>query len=444
MENFLIPLSFTDRRAPWPSKVRSDASRMYAQARYVITLNNLMQVSEVIHNTKNDGTVVDCLVVLAPFNYQGKYLEKTVVLEIGFRRFVPYAQTNFEKVTPRKRTAGGNMKKRVGAVIPKKKTGPRALAIKPRVPVVGLSEDVLFDLMPVISRGIQVCTDAIVSTWTNTMGATVRWTAAGNEAQRFWIKHEMEPEIQMRIPKEAQLLCAAASFAEMVWRKKEYGNIHASAGAIKDMLKYYIREGRRRGRDAEGNFEDDYVRKGSQFQWVAERLKEKVKRGYTPAMVEGLFDLIGKPDSIARKLIEQVWRVHKVPLAREDPVLDEYQSMYGEMKEVLLERWPLQTYRKLRGEKNKKEWLKKRTSKEPYKPHAVNSHRFTVIASKEAQEVMLKNYCEQRALAAQTDEVAPIQSIPRIAYVPPEEDDDIPWDLPEGKKKTGTDDKIPF
>jgi hypothetical protein len=445
MENFLVPLSFTNRRAPIRAKVKADADRMYNQARYAIVVDERLQVVDIRHNTRNDGTVVDCLVVLAPFDYWGEHFEKTVVLEIGFRRFVPYAQANFQKEAPKKRSLGGNMKKRE-RVTAKKTRRQRALAIKPRVPIAALSEEGLFDLMPIIARGVQVCTDDIVQTWTGTMGATIRWAIAGTEAQRFWMKHELEPEIQMRIPKEAHVLCAAATFAEIDWRKKEDGNIHASARAIRDMLKGYIRPGRRRGRDLQGNFDDDYVRKSSQFQWVAQRLKQKVERGYTTAMIESLFELLGKRDSIARKLIEQIWRVYKVPPAREDTSLDGYASGYGEMKDLLLERWPIQTYRSIRREKKKKEWLKKRTSEAPYRPHAANSHRFTVLASKEAQQKMVENYCARRAQEAETASIMPIQVIPKIPYIPAHEadDDGILWDPPSSVQRTGTDDEPPF
>ncbi len=452
MDTILVPASFTNRRKPFCNKVEADAVRMYNHARYAIVIDGTGKVKEVQRNLRTDGTVLDCLVVLAPFEYEGVCFDKVLVLEIGFRRFVPYAQTEFRKGMSTKR--GPVVRKRKGEPaidqiqVKTKKVKP--VAFKPRIPVASLSKDAMFDLMPAITEGMQVCTDDIVKMWTGK--PNVRWAVGGTSARKVWMKHEIEPTITVRIPKEAEVLCATASFAEFAWRMRPEGHIDACARGIKTRLKSYLVSGRRSGKDARGNYSDDYVKEGQAFYWVAELLKNKVERGYSTVMVEALLDFIGLPKSPARKLVEQIWRVYKLPRPKKDKLLEGYYFKYGEMKDLLLERWHIRNYRSLRLETVKRNTAQKRAEEnKTYRPHAQNSYIFSIFASKKAQEEMVQAYSSR--FTSEVDNTQPISGISQISYTPKVDDDWDPFETADSSNITASrrsvtradnDDDIPF
>lgn len=435
MDKIVVPVSFKERRPPLLEKVVRDADIMYSNARYVIVLNKTGNILEQRFNRRFDDEVVDCLAVFAPCVYRGAEIERALVFEIGFRRFVPYAQTEHRlgastRRGPVVRFRRGEERKPQNNI---KRTKKRAYTIQARTPVARLTDDAMFDIMPAITAGIQECVDSLVLTWATPQ--RVRWVKAGTRAKPIWKKHEIEPSISVRIPKEAGILCATATFAELRWRLEPKTHIRASADAIKSILRYLLVPGRRKGRDVHGDFSDDFVRESSSCYWVAKRLQEKLDRGYTSVMIEGLLDLVGTPESVARRLVEKIWKVYKVPRPKKDKLLQGYRSEYGEMEDLLLERWPLRNYRSLRLEKKKRLWIESRTSHQPYRPHANNSHSFVVLASKEAQDKMVEVCCTKYV---STDGVKSLQTL----YAPPTEDDDIPFDTPS-VQSTGTDD-IPF
>lgn len=443
MDKIVIPVSFKERRPPLLEKVVRDADVMYSNARYVVVLDKFGNVLEQRPNRRFDDEVVDSLAVFAPFVYKGVELERVLVLEIGFRRFVPYAQAEHRLGASTRRgpvvrfRKGEERKPRTKIKRGKK----RAFSIPTRVPIAKLTNDALFDIMPALGRGIQECVDSIVLTWTTPQ--RVRWVKTGTKTRPVWKKHEIEPSISVRIPKETDLLCAAATFAELRWRLEPKAHIKVSADAIRAMLRYLLIPGRRKGRDAHGDFSSDFVRESAPCGYVAQRLQEKIDRGYTSVMIEGLLDLIGPPGSMARRLVEKIWSVYKIPQPKRDKLLQGYQSKYGEIEDLLLERWLLRNYRSLRLEKNKRLWVESRTYAKPYHPHASNSHGFVVIASKEAQDRMVGACYDKHASSNQTDASLPIQTTTRMSRVPEVEDDDIPWDT-HGLPSTGTDDGCPF
>lgn len=411
MDSILTLLPFKERRAPLVDKVKRDSELMYQHSRYVIVVDEQGHVVEQHFNRRFDDDTVDCLTVFAPVTYRGVYIEKAVVLEIGFRRFVPYAQTEYRlnsstRRGPSHRVKKGEIKKEV-----LKKQKQKAIAIKPRVPVAVFSKDAVFDLMPIISNGIQVCVDAIVLTWKGSRGATTVWAQAGNKSRKIWRSYEVEPAITVRIPSEMDLLCATATFAELEWRFQSDGQIDISARALKDMLKYYLSPSRRRGKNAQGNFSDEYVKGRTTFYWVADRLQKKVRMGYSRYMIEQLLSFVGVKGSFGRNLIEQIQRVYKVPKAQENEILDKYQFEYGEMKNLLLERWLVRNYQSLRQKTNKEIWERNRTSVRPYYAHAKNSQAFSIFASKKTQDEMAKAYDARKS----------------NPHDPDEDDDDIPF-----------------
>lgn len=406
MDTILTMLPFNERRAPLVDKVRRDSELMYEHSRYVIVLNQQGCVVEERFNRRFDDDIVDCLSVFAPVTYKDVYIEKAIVLEIGFRRFVPYAQTEYRLNSSTKRGPSHRVKKGEQRIIKQKNT-EKKIAIKPRTPVAALSKDLIFDLIPAISNGMQMCVDAIVRTWIGSQGTTTRWTQAGNISRRIWISYEIEPTVTVRIPSETDVLCATATFAELQWRLRSDGQIDVSAKAIKSILKYYLAPKRRAGKNQEGNFSDEYVKQNTTFYWVADRLTKKVELGYSPYMIERLLDFIGVQGSFGRNLIEQIQRIYKVPKAKEDKILDEYQSEYGEIKDILLERWLVRNYRSLRLQVNKEKWGKERTSIRPYFAHAKNSLIFSVFASKKAQDEMTQAYASKKMKEGDDDNDIP-------------------------------------
>jgi hypothetical protein len=433
MDNILLPLSFTQRRAPIVGKVEADAERMYAHARYVIVLDENGLVHEARLNRRQDDCIIDCLAVFAPVQYCSMNIKKTVVLEIGLRRFVPYSGAEYRPNSSTKR--GPRIRRRktdVVQALPLKaqpvRKSPKTITIPSRIPVAKLTEDALFDLIPTITEGIQACVDGIALTWDKSLGQSIRWARGGNRRTGiFWMKHEIEPSISVRVPKKTKLLCATAAFAEMEWRKEPDHHLEKRADAIKDMLKSFLRPKRRRGKGGDGRFEDDFVLKSETCKWVSERLGKVIEHGYSPAMVEIMLDFIGPPESTARKLVEQIWRVYRIPHPKRDREFETFNSEYGDFKDLLLERWRIKNYRNLRLERIREDkYVTTEDGEKRLKQHfhATDSYIFTVFVSKEGQAKMIEAYCARKAREA--------------------EDEDIPWDTPHGGTKTGTDDDIPF
>jgi hypothetical protein len=301
--------------------------------------------------------------------------------------------------------------------------------------------------MPTITEGIQQCVDSIALTWDKTMGHSVRWARGGNRMTgTFLMKHELAPCLSVRIPNEEKLLCATASFAEMEWRKQPDHHLGKRADAIKDMLKSFLRPQRRLGKNCRGDFEDDFVRESEICQWVSVRLGKIVEHGYSPAMVEVMLDFIGPPRSVARKLVEQIWRVYRIPRPKQDREFEAFHFEYGELKDFLLERWLITNYRNLRLERIRKDKYVVTSNGEKREKnhfHASNSYTFTVFVSKDCQAKMTEAYCTRKAQEADASSVHPIQ-VASMDVTESEKDDDIPWDTPHSKLKVGNDDEIPF
>lgn len=439
MESILTPVSFKERRVPYLEKVGRDADIMYENARYVITLDDVGRVIEQRFNRRIDDEVVDCLAVFAPFTYKGVRLERTLVLEIGFRRFVPYAQTEHRLGASTRRGPVVRLKKgeeRKEKQRAKRKKGKMAYVIKARVPVASFTEDALFDLMPTITKGIQECVDSIVRAWTNTAAAYPRGT---------WHRFEYESSIVVRFPKEATLLCATASFAELEWRGEPDKQLAAIARSIRALLKGFADPSVKRRQGAPGSFDKGFLRKSRVMQYVAEKLSSRIRyKDYSRHMIERLLELVGPLESPERKIINQLWSVYKIPKPPHDLEFRKYAASYGEMKELLLEKWLVRNYRSFRLEKVKKDLAKLRKKENrPYQKHAKGCAEFSVFASKQAIAEMLTAY-DAKKIARLVNQDLPLSETvaPQIVSVL-ENDDDIPWDTGPAQK-TGTDDDIPF
>jgi hypothetical protein len=440
MENLLIPLSFTNRKAPLVEKVKVDSERMYAHARYTIVLGEQGNVleSQLKDRTKKNG--LDCIAVFAPMIYRGVRIEKALVLEIGVRRFVPYAETNFRTGKPTRRGNLGG--KRIAGIEPKH--SGRRIVISPRFPVAKLSEDALFDILPDLTAGIQKCVDAIVETWSESETVQTRWIVAGKLVRHVYT-YSAQPSVTIRISREEALLCACASFADIAWRSSPTGQLAATARGIKHMLDPFSQSRKRAERDPDGSYEDEFVLEQIMLHYVADRLAKKVRLGYSECLFERLLDHVGPKESIERMLAEQIARLFKITPRQNSPELQLYLDAYGEMLDCLMERWTLRGFESMRAEDLKRKYAEKRKAKgKLYQPQARNCSNFSAFASKKVQEKMMAAYYARREQQFQADNVVPIEVAPKISYIPAEEDDDIPWEPLKGGQRTGTDDEIPF
>ncbi len=434
MENFLTPLSFTKRRTPIRAKVKADAERMYAHARYVIVIDSKGKVLESRKNRRIDDNTIDCLAVFAPVFYRGEHFEKSVVLEIGLRRFVPYVEAKYHPNASKRRGPVIRFLKGEARPTRKKVVTPRKerVIISERVPVVALSESAMLELMPEITSGIQACVDEIMHSWTDSPVRQIRGVKFKERTHEF----DYEASVVIRIPREAALLCAAAHFAEIDWRVSKNRQLYAIAAGIKRKLQSYTNvKITHRKRLSDGSFEDDFVRESAQMQWVAEKISTRIQRsGYSNMLVGKLLELVGPPESAERNLLDQIWRVYRIKPPVEETDLEKHTTQYLHMQDQLRTQWKLRNYRSIRLEKRKVEHAEKvlQTTGRTAIPHAKNCIMFSVFGSEAAvSEIMARFNAKEEA---------------RVYQATPQEDDrDIPWDKDTNRSsRTGTNDEIPF
>ncbi len=406
-------------RTPTVEKVRNDARRIMSFAKCVIVLDSFGNPVQgpTYQEPRAHHPKVDCLVVVAPTVYKGVYIKYAIVLEIGFRRFVPYSQVEYRlngstKRGPSIRRKKGDIKHEILATETIKE---KVYAIKERLPVLRLTNELLYDLMPLISTGIQMCVDNIIRTWTNTEVVQLRGPRDHNH-------YEQEACIVVRFPRTAEVLCAVASFAEYEWRRQPKKQLDTLAKSVKGQLRYFINPKKsHRHRHKDGSFSDSFVRNSTMMYFVADKLKTRVSRSYSWQMIEMLFELVGDPKSIEGRLIRQIWRVFKLPRPSNDRSYSRYILEYGEMKDVLLERWLVKSYRKLRLMTNRKKYVEeaRKDRRRPYFRHARECETFSVFASKDLLAEMMREYYLRKS--ARMEKEATVTT-------PEDSDADIPWD----------------
>jgi hypothetical protein len=300
------PLSFHGRRAPPVDKVINDGKRMFEHARYVIVLDQNGRVTQSFENPPFGKTLVDCLVVLAPLMYRNTWVAQAVLLEIGFRRFVPYAQTEYR--------VNGKIK-----------------AIKPRRPVCKLSDKVMVELLPHIGNAIQVCVNSIIMTWEKSIPIQVR--VVGN--------YTYIASIFVKIPEEEKIFCAVVRFAEFRLRLSPSMTLGSCAILLKKTCERFIKASWRYKTES-GDYLNSRVRKSGDANFIADTLRTRIKfRGYTRQMVDEMLALVGKEGSPERELINQIWKLYKIPVPVRDTALDVLEKEYGHLKSQLLSRWKL-------------------------------------------------------------------------------------------------------
>lgn len=347
MKDVFEKISFSGRRAPLVQKVVSDGLKMYDLARYVIVLDEEGQVIEKFDNAPFGGTV-DCLVVLAPCMYSGTLIEKTVVLEIGFRRFVPYAQAEYRKVGTTKR--GPHLRRKSDEVKTKNlvsvKKDKTVFAIKPRTPIARICDKVMLQVLPVILDGIQFCVDEILKGWTAHEVIQTRYPKKDQS-------YTYIASIFVRFPKQEHLLCAGAKFAEFRYRTGETKDIAANAKVVKENCRLFMKV-YKRSKTEDGEYSESVVINSNTASFIASFLCTKILYfGYSIHIVERLLALVGKPDCPERRLLEQIQKMYKLPKPEEDNCFLLAEENYSSLKERILAAWHLETFGSPRHDKRR-------------------------------------------------------------------------------------------
>ena len=343
MSNLLVPLSFNERREPLAQKVQIDGERMYNHARYVIVLDIHGTVIESFENPPF-GNIVDCLVVLAPVRHRSENIEKSVVLEIGFRRFLPFAKTEYRPDGKPERTPRFKGKVNPKKKIPRSERG-RTEIIYNRVPVARLSDALVEKILPEVCIGVQNCVNSIISEWKNSVPIQTRGQAYNSYVHIA--------SIFVRIKEEEKLLCAVARFGEIRYRLTGTRTLASTATLIKKLSKRFISQ-HELYKTQQGDYLNRAVKNSEDADFIAQVLSLRIKyRGYTKQMIDRMLTLVGKGNSNERKLIDQIWRIHKIPQPKVDEKLSELEKSYGAKKRKLLARWKLENFISHRHEKRR-------------------------------------------------------------------------------------------
>lgn len=339
MSPALTLLSFQGRRAPLVQKVVDDGKRMYEHARYVIILDKKGSVIEHFENPPFN-TIVDCLVVLGPVVYKGVSIALSVILEIGFRRFAPYKQTEYRVYGKPKRTSRkkGVVKNRIP--VPRAKRGV-IKAIPSRTPIATMTDTTRQHILGDIASGIQTCVDSIIETWGNSDPVQERENKCGE-------KYTYVASVFVRIPKQERLLCAAARFKETEFRLSNSGPLGTLAKKIRALCRQFIANNTR-SKTEQGDYLQSSIKKSHIIWRIKETLDKRIKyRKFTEQMISRMLTLVGKRDSAERKLLDQVFKIRGITKPVKDVELETLEREFGHIRKALLAKWPLTTFISMR------------------------------------------------------------------------------------------------
>lgn len=318
MDDIFIPVSFTKGiRAPLIQKVIDDAKKMMAMSKYVIILDSCGNIisSPTLGSNRKDSKL-ECLVVVAPLVYRDTRIEHAIVLEIGFNRFVPYAQAEYKTMS------------KDSIVITK--------AVKSRRVVANLSSDSLLHLLPHLFDVVQMDIDRRMMCWKKPMLSQIRGSKK--------YPREVPELLYIRIPENAPLLWYGAMLYDSKWREAQGGNLWVRARQLREWLQEFMKL-RANHITEEGSFLDATIKKSGSMTSLSERLKISQNRnGYTSNRMQALERLIDSdPTSSLRRLLAQVRTIHKVPEPKEDVIFKKLEQTFGGFKEKLARVWKLHT-----------------------------------------------------------------------------------------------------
>jgi hypothetical protein len=369
--SLLVYRAFGGRRGkPLITKVVRDGELMYDHARHVIVIDKQGRVTENFENHRPH--LVNCLVVLGPVVYEKKQVSQAVLLEIGFKRFVPYAQAEYL-------------------------VGKRVVAIKPRSPVARLSDETTFALLPEIKNGIQRVVDNSIMAWKKTLPIRTLVSRSkdvmGKKTDHVFYAVS---RIFVKVPIEEPLLCAAMLLAEREWRGGAGMHFDTLAKSTKGKLKDYLLLS---GTRDVNRLTDEQIKKANMCYVIADMFKIRVRyRGYKQYAMETILRGIGSVNSPERILLERIFKLFKVPEAPVEHLPFKLDSTQSSRVLKLLK--GLSCYRSARHESKRKK-------------HSTNSIVFTVLGSMDKMEKMMA----ERMLAKTTSSEAETLL----------EDDDIPF-----------------
>ncbi len=311
-----VPVSFLKGRVPSVSKVREDAQRMMLMARYVITLDKNGKVVDSptpLDDVKENS--LDCLVVVAPVIYRGVHIPYAIVLEVGFNRFVPYAQAEYQ------------VRERGKKVV---------RAVKERQVVANASPQTLLKLMPNLFETIQMEVDARIKKWKRLTLSHVRGY------KKF--PYEVPDLVYVRLPDNVPMLHYGAMLYDVTWRLKEDGNLRVRAKQIRKWLDEFILLRKNHKTDS-GYFLEGTVKRSASMASLADRLKLFQMYHMQNSHYVNVLERMIHPHvhSAQRKLLRQVRTLHKVPKPKRNYLFERLRKKYAPYEHKLQALWKLHT-----------------------------------------------------------------------------------------------------
>lgn len=300
-------------------KVERDAVVMEEYSRYVIKLDDEGNVQEHYSNPPF-GEIIDCIVVLAPAIFQGKRIEKSVALEIGLSRLVPFKSTEIKAVRPDRKK--------------------QCWIIKSRTQLGTLPWDVMLKIMPTLWFAIQFCIDEKLSEWKQ-----ARLIQTFDRNQKGFAVYESWMTI--RVPKDQPLLYAVLRLKDELGRLEPEKNY----AYLADYFQERFDEFRLLNAYYQGEYPDEVMKRSNNLYVVASQIRKNILyRGYTSRSVESIRGLLGKKDRKNVLFFDEVLRVFKVPCAPRDDFLDMYEPKLGGAKDEILSQCPLRPCRVIKRE----------------------------------------------------------------------------------------------
>jgi hypothetical protein len=334
MYKHLIPVVFTSRKEPHPSKVARDGKIMYEKSLYVIVLDEQGTVVEAFENPPFTNPV-DCITVLSPVIYKGVLIQHSVVLEIGLRRTSPYTRTEYRSAGSRKRGPRIRTKDKQNSLPPPVRSREVRGCVNQRTPAFRLSDSSLLALLPELCKALECCITLFLETWERN---NLLYKPNKNAP------HSYSTSITARVVNEERLLCAAILFEDLRGRMGEERNLGANARYLKRECGLFMKANKR-SLTEQGDYLHDTVKRSHRAQSIADFLKVRILYyGYSLHMIQAMLSLVGRKNSSERRLLDQIQKVHKVPAPLEDPQYQDLHKTYGALRRALRSSFKLHVY----------------------------------------------------------------------------------------------------
>ncbi len=318
MSKALIMNSFAKGCVPSVSKVVEDARKMMSLAKYLIVLDAKGKI--VSSSTPFDevrAVTVPCLLVVAPVEYKGVKIAHAVVLEIGFNRFVPYAQSEYQL---------------------KVNNNTKVCAVKERHVVASISPNALITLMPEILSIIQSEVTSRIQKWRQ----PIHTKKSG--VRKYSYNYDIPALAFVRFPKNATLLHYGALLYDQKWRTGAQGNLWARAEQIREWLTQFMKL-RVNHKTQSGEYTESVVKNSVGLAKLSDVLRVfQLRHERNPGYVRLLENMVHpNPKSSYRVLLKQVRVLHKVPNPKRSYDLEKMKREFALFREELEQIWHLHT-----------------------------------------------------------------------------------------------------